>query len=250
MLLLLGSCLAVMLASLVGVLFISRGASAFLERNLGLLVSFSAGVFMVVAYGLSTETLEHAPSVPQGLFYIFAGAFVIWTLFKLLPGLHDHPEHGSTHSHPVHPKRMLVSDGLHNMGDGILLAASFAAAPALGFVAAASVFVHELVQEVSEFFVLRAGGYSVGQALRLNFLVSGTILIGAIGGYYFLEVFESLEPVLLGGAAGAFLVVVLGDLIPHSVRDAKSASHYAHHMLWFAAGAVLMLILASTLGHE
>lgn len=250
MVLLLLACVASMLASLVGVFFISSGAGAFFGRNMGYLVSFSAGVFLIIAYGLSTEALEHAPSVAQGVLYIFFGALGIWTLFKLLPGLHDHPEHGHSHSHPIDPRRVLISDAFHNVGDGILLAASFAVSPALGFAATTSVFVHEVLQETSEFFVLRASGYTVGRALMWSFIVSCSILVGAMGGYYFLDVFESLEPLLLGISAGAFLVVVLSDLIPHSVRDAKSSSHYAAHVAWFAVGAILMFMLATFLGHE
>lgn len=250
MILLLLACAAVMLASLVGVFFISSGAGAFFGRNMGYLVSFSAGVFLIIAYGLSTETLEHAPTISQGLLYIFLGALGIWTLFKCLPGLHDHPEHGHTHSHPIDPRRVLMSDAFHNVGDGILLAASFAASPALGVAATTSVFVHELLQETSEFFVLRASGYTVGRALLWSFAVSCTILVGALGGYFFLDLFESLEPVLLGISAGAFLVVVLSDLIPHSVRDAKSSSHYAAHLAWFVLGAFLMFMLATYLGHD
>ncbi len=249
MTLLLISCAAIMLASLVGVFFISNGAGRFFERNMGYLVSFSSGVFIIIAYGLATETLEHAPSLSQGLLYIFLGAIGIWTLFKLLPGLHDHPEKGHAHSHPIDPRRVLMSDAFHNAGDGILLAASFAVSPALGLAAALSVFVHELLQETSEFFVLRAAGYPVGKALKWSFVVSSTVLIGAMGGYFFLDAFESLEPVLLGLSAGAFLAVVLGDLIPHSVRDAKSSSHYAAHLAWFALGAVLMFLLKALLGH-
>lgn len=250
MTLLLIACAAVMLASLVGVFFISSSTGRFFERNMGYLVSFSAGVFLIIAYGLSTETLEHAPSLPQGVLYIFLGALGIWTLFKLLPGLHDHPEHGHTHSHPIDPRRVLISDAFHNVGDGILLAASFAVSPALGLAAVVSVFIHELLQETSEFFVLRAAGYSVRRALGWSFLVSSTVLVGALGGYYFLDLFESLEPILLGISAGAFLVVVLSDLIPHSVRDARSTSHYAAHIGWFVLGAMLMFLLAAFLGHE
>ena len=250
MILLLVSCLAIMLASLAGALFVSEGAGNFLKRNMGFLVSFSAGVFIIIAYGLGSETLEHASSLPQGLLYIFLGAMAIWVLFKLMPALHDHPEQGGAHNHPINPLRVLVSDGFHNVGDGILLAASFAVSPALGLAAAVSIFVHELLQEVSEFFVLRAAGYSVKKALGLSFLVSSTVLVGALGGYFFLELFESLEPLLLGLSAGAFLVVVLGDLIPHSVRDARSSSHYVAHIGWFVLGGALMLILTSVLGHD
>ncbi len=90
-------------------------------------------------------------------------------------------------------------------------------------------FVHELVQEVSEFFVLKQAGYSTKKALLTNFAVSSTILIGSIGGTFLLDTFSELELPLMGIAAGAFLVVVFQDLIPHSVRKAKAkASHLKH----------------------
>lgn len=247
---LLVSCAAIMLASLAGAFFVSGGAARFLERNLGFLVSFSSGVFIVIAYGLGREVLERAASVGQGLLYIFIGALAVWTLFKLLPTLHDHPERGSAHSHPLDPRRVLISDAFHNFGDGIFLAASFAVSSALGAAAVVSVFVHELVQEVSEFFILRAAGYSIRTALARSFLVSASIVPGAVGGYLFLEFFESLEPVVLGLSAGAFLIVVLGDLIPHSVREARGSSHALLHVAWFVAGAIVMLTLTALLGHD
>jgi len=49
-----------MLASLGGVLFIWKGIGKIIERNLSLLVSFSAGVFLVVVFQLGQETLHHA----------------------------------------------------------------------------------------------------------------------------------------------------------------------------------------------
>jgi hypothetical protein len=101
--------------------------------------------------------------------------------------------------------------------------------------------LHELVQEVSEFFVLKQAGYSTKKALLLNFLVSSTILIGAVGSTVLLGVFANLEVPLMGIAAGAFLVVVFQDLIPHSVREAKVEASHFKHLGWFALGVIIML---------
>ncbi len=237
--------LLIMTASLVGVLSIWGRAGRLVERNLDYLTSFSAGVFLIVAYHLAEETIEHAGTFREALVWILGGALLIWIIFKLLPLLHTH---GHSHDgHVIDPRRLLISDSLHNVGDGIVLAASFAVSSTLGAAAALSIFVHEIVQETGEFFVLREGGYSIRRALALNFLVSSTILFGALGAYFLLDLFALIEVPLLGLSAGAFLVVVLGDLIPHSLTATKDRVHAIRHLFWFVLGAILMFG-ASSLG--
>ena len=235
----------VMLASLVGVVFVWHKAGQIIERNLSFLVSFSAGVFIVIAYQLGTEAVEHSDTLGSGLVWIILGVLAVWLLFKSLPSFHHHHDEGlETHPHSrLDARRIMISDALHNMGDGILLATSFTVGSSLGVLTALSIFVHELVQEMSEFFVLRQAGYSTKKALVLNFAISGTILLGALGGFFLLESFEALEVPLLGLSSGAFLVVVLHDLIPHSVRASKQKNLYSKHLMWFLAGFVLMLVV-------
>ncbi|MEX2436529.1 MAG: ZIP family metal transporter [Candidatus Paceibacterota bacterium] len=232
----------VMLASLIGVITVWKKAGKIIEKNLSFLVSFSAGVFLVITYQLSRETLEHAADPLSGILWILAGVVLIWGLFKIIPGFHHHHDESSKdHSHSkIDARRILLSDAVHNVGDGMLLAVAFIVNPALGALTAVSVFIHELVQEVSEFFVLRQAGYSTKKALMINFLVSGTILIGSLGSFFLLDLFETLETPLLGIAAGAFLIVVLHDLIPHSVRESKSKTHHLKHISWFVLGLVIM----------
>jgi zinc transporter ZupT len=234
----------IMSASLVGVITVWQRAGSFIEKNLDYLVSFSAGVFLVFLYGLATETVEHARAPAWGLGWILFGAVGIWLLFKLLPSAHVHVHtHESTHA-PLDARRLLLTDGIHNAADGIFLAASYAVSPALALVAGISIFIHEALQEVSEFFVLRDAGYSTRKALTVNFLVSSTVLIGALGGYFLLDTFEMLEGPLLGLAAGGILIVVLHDLIPHSLASSKGRSHIIKHLLWFIVGAFLMFLLS------
>ena len=106
------------------------------------------------------------------------------------------------------------------------------------------------VQGISEFFVLIGGGYSPRQALTLNFIISSTILVGSVGGYFLLDSMEILEVPLLGLAAGAFLIVVLHDLIPHSIRSSTERLHYMKHLVWFAIGVILMFIISLLFAHE
>ncbi|OHA89570.1 MAG: hypothetical protein A3C70_02320 [Candidatus Zambryskibacteria bacterium RIFCSPHIGHO2_02_FULL_43_14] len=235
----------IMLASLVGVFSIWRRVGWAIERNLSCLVSFSAGVFIIIAYQLGGEVLEHSNTFGSGLQWIIIGALAVWLLFKFMPSFHHHhTERLEIHPHSrLDARRIMASDALHNLGDGILLASSFATSSSFGILTALSIFIHELVQEISEFFVLRQAGYSTKKALVLNFVVSSTTILGALGSFFLLESFKTLEVSLLGLASGAFLVVVLHDLIPHSVRASKQKNLYSKHLLWFLMGVILMFII-------
>jgi len=248
MLEILGLSFLIMLASLAGVITVWSRVGSLIERHLDYLISFSAGVFLVFLYGLASEAVEHAVTPAWGLGWIFLGAVGIWVIFKILPSAHTHVHEHGKESH-IDARRLLTTDAIHNAADGIFLAASYAVSPALALVAGISIVIHEALQEISEFFVLRDAGYSTKGALGINFLTSSTILVGAIGGYFLLDTFEMLEGPLLGLAAGGILVVVLHDLIPHSIREAHSTLHYARHLMWFGIGAVLMLLVSMVGGH-
>lgn len=242
----------VMLASLAGVISVWRHAGSIIERNLSYLVSFSAGVFLILSYQLAREAIEHSTTIGYGILWIGIGVIGIWLLFKFLPAFHHHHDQGEEdHVHTkIDARKILLSDGIHNIGDGILLAAAFAVSSSLGIITALSIIVHELVQEVSEFFVLKEAGYSTKKVLLTNFFVSSTILIGSLGSFFFLDNFEMLEAPLLGIAAGSFLIVVFHDLIPHSVRTSSHHKHYTKHFIWFVIGIALMMTLNIFVGHS
>jgi len=243
--------LCVMVASLSGKLVTWRVVGPLIEKNLSFLVSFAAGVLLIIVYGLIGELIEHAGSLSMGMPWVVAGAVFVLVAFRYLPDFHHHHDsNADTHVHgAIDANRILLSDGIHNITDGILLAAAFSVSPVLGVFTAMSVFVHELVQEISEFFVLRQAGMSAQQALLWNFISSSTILIGAIGGYFLLERFEALEVPILGLAAGSYLIVVFHDLIPHSIRASRSKIQYIKHVAWFIGGLVVMGILELYVGH-
>lgn len=239
-----------MFASLVGVIAIWSRLGKFIEKNLHFLVSFSAGVFVIIAYGLIMETLEHSSIPIYAPLWIILGSILSIVIFKILPHFHHHEDNheGHRHSH-IDARRIMFSDAVHNIADGILLTSSFAVSTTLGITTTISVFVHEIIQELSEFFVLKQAGYSMKKALSLNFLVSSTILIGSIGGYFLLEKFEAIEAPLLGITAGAFLVIISHDLIPHSLQSIHSKKHIIKHVGWFTLGLGLMFLLTYYLRH-
>lgn len=106
-----------------------------------------------------------------------------------------------------------------------------------------SILIHEIVQEITEFFVLRQAGYSVKKALWFSFLAQSTIFIGAIGAYYFLELFSHLETVFLGLAGGGFLALLLQDLIPTSFLAAKKEKNFLLFTIALLLGVGLMFLV-------
>jgi zinc and cadmium transporter len=245
------SSVLIMLASLIGSISIWKSLGGAIEKNLHYLVSFSAGVFLLISYGLAHESIEHLESYTTGGLWILAGIVLSIVIFKVLPEFHHH--HDANHNDHTHSaidsRRILVSDAIHNIGDGILLAASFSVSVTLGLTTALSVFIHEVIQEISEFFVLKQAGYSTKGALKANFIVSSTVLIGAIGGYFLLDRFEAFEAPLLGITAGSFFVIIFHDLIPHSIKDIVRGRHAVKHIVYFLLGLASMLVVSNLFSH-
>ncbi|MBP6925819.1 MAG: ZIP family metal transporter [Candidatus Pacebacteria bacterium] len=241
-----------MLASLTGVIFLWKGVGKFIEKNLSVLVSFSAGVFLVVVFLLGQETLHMTHTFDEAWPWILVGVVFITLVFRLLPSFHHHHDAVCTdHNHSsLDVRRIMLSDAIHNIGDGVLIAAAFSLSIPFGIATALGVLVHEAIQEVSEFFVLRQAGFSTKRALLINFAVSSTILVGALGGYFLLDTITTLQVPILGIATGSFLVVVLHDLIPESIRNSHIKKNYFVYIFWFMIGIGVMFTASRLLGHS
>jgi zinc and cadmium transporter len=152
---------------------------------------------------------------------------------------HDHRGHGhhdhSGHSHAGHAHDharrkasgalVLVGDALHNVLDGVLIAAAFLTDVHLGIVTALAIMAHEIPQEVGNFAVLLHSGMSRQRALLMNLVTSLTAVLGGILGYAALEKSLAALPFALAVAASSLLYVAVADLIPglHRKIDPRSS---------------------------
>lgn len=239
----------VMLASLVGVIFTNQTLGDWMRSRLTYLATFSAGVLGILAYHLIEEAFHEADTVSLAAASIIAGVVTLEVIHHLLPE-HHHHEIAEDHTHTaVDGRRILVSDSIHNITDGFLIVPAFLIDWKIGVAATFGIFLHELVQEISEFFVLKEAGYSDRKALTFNFAVSSTILIG-IGLALSLASFETVLIVLTGFAAGGFLSVVIRDLIPHALASAKAHGGWLPHISAAILGAMLMFGVTTLVPHE
>lgn len=191
------------------------------------LVSFAIGSLLGAAF---LALLPHAltsPGVrdPHGIFIVvLIGILAFFLLEKLVLWRHCHSlsceAHGhQDHDHSMHAHRsaanlILVGDAVHNLLDGVLIAAAFLTDIDLGVVTALAVIAHEIPQEVGDFAILLQGGFSRGRALLFNILSSLATVVGGIAAYFFLAEMSHLTPYFLAIAAASFIYIAVADLIP------------------------------------
>lgn len=150
-------------------------------------------------------------------------------LVRLMPEAHCHhgdDEHAASHAHGRRGARgVLIGDAVHNIADGFALAIAFSAGELAGIAAFIGIALHEAVQEVAEFAVLKRAGYSTARALVLNGLVACTIFVGmALATGIGSVIPESFAGYMFAIAAGVMLHVVAFDVVPH-VRKKAAYSH-------------------------
>jgi zinc and cadmium transporter len=202
------------------------------------LVSFATGALLGAALlALIPHAVLGAGSdrVHQVGIALIAGIALFFVLEKFLLWRHCHDDHCdehtvTTHDHE-HARRkasgslVLIGDALHNVLDGVLIAAAFLTDVHLGIVTAVAIMAHEIPQEVGNFAVLLNSGVSRRRALVLNLLTSLTAVIGGVVGYFALEEALAALPFALAVAASSLLYVAVADLIPglHRKIDPKSS---------------------------
>lgn len=171
--------------------------------------------------------------------YLAAGFTVFLGLEQLLRWHHGHRQQASA----VQPVALLVllGDALHNFVGGLGIASTYLINPAAGVAAWLAAAAHELPQELGDYGVLVHSGWRPAQALRWNFIAG---LSFPIGGLLAWLLAGSLPlPALVLFAAGNFLYIAASDLVPE-IKTQATASQSAQTLGWFAAGLLLLWLLA------
>ncbi|HEX6927607.1 MAG TPA: ZIP family metal transporter [Gammaproteobacteria bacterium] len=229
------------------------------RRLLPHLISFAVGALLGAAFlALLPHAIESAgmESLHEiGLTFV-AGILLFFMLEKLVIWRHCHVHDCEAHGPDQHlhaPERragvlVLIGDGLHNLIDGVLVAAAFLVDFHLGVVTALAVAAHEIPQEVGDVAVLLQSGMSRAKALTYNITASLTAVVGGVAAYFSLETAEQARPYVLAVAAGSFVYVAVADLIPglHRRVDARSG---VEQIIMIVMG-LAMILLSHSLLHD
>lgn len=214
--------------SLVGVFFLSMAAHT-VRSLLFVFVSIAVGALLGDAFiHLLPEAVESLGA--QAFWWALGGMGIFFVLEKFLHWHHHHEPHGSEtpdcddcHEHVAPFGRLvIISDVLHNIIDGIIIAAAFLLSPAAGLATTIAVALHELPQEIGDFGVLVHAGYTRARALFANFASALSAFMGAAVVFIVGTEVTELIPIFSAIAAGAFIYIATVDLVPELHRAPKT----------------------------
>lgn len=250
----------IILFSLLGGVLSVLAASVFLllretarSRLLPHLVSFAIGALLGAAFlALLPHAMEGVENFHVLGLTVLLGILAFFLLEKMVLWRHCHadecelhapvPEHGS----PAAGNLILIGDGLHNLVDGVLIAAAFLTDIHLGIVTSLAVAAHEIPQEVGDFAVLLHSGFSRGKALLFNVLSSLTTIVGALLAYWSLAGVQEVLPYILAVAAASFIYIAVADLIP-GLHKRPHLGATIQQISLILAGVLVIYIAHSTL---
>jgi len=170
---------------------------------------------------------------------IISGIILFFVLEKFLHWHHHGDDTKEYHVHPV-GKLVLLSDGVHNFIDGVIIGISFLVSFPIGVATTLAVILHEIPQEIGDFAVLLHAGYTRKRALWLNFLSALSAVAGTLFAFILGESGESLMSWVLPLAAGGFIYIAMTDLIPE-LHKTKKMSHSLFQLFSLIGGVMLMV---------
>lgn len=216
-----------------------------LDRILLILAAFAAGALMGGAFlHLIPEAIAKVGADENSVLILFLYLIFGFCIFYILEQFIRWHHHHATKHPEIKPFSylILISDGVHNFIDGLIIAASFVVALPLGIITAIAIALHEIPQEIGDFGILVYGGFKRDKALVLNFLSAITIVFGGVVGFLLSQKIGASIIFLLPFAAGNFIYIACSDIIPE-IRQKVNIRKSAIHFLVFLIGISIMLLI-------
>lgn len=224
-------------------LVLVRLPPARLQRILLVLVNFAVGALLGGAFiHLVPEAAERMRPLALSL-CLMLGFLLFFVLEHALAGRRRAGRGGW--GLPRLALLNLSADALHNLLDGMVIAAAWSAGVTVGLAATAAVVLHEVPQEIGDLAVLLYSGLPVRRAVLFNLLsalsaILGTLLVLVVG-----RRFGALTDALLPLAAGAFVYIAASSLVPELGRQETPvgfAGQFGCVLLGVALMALPMLV--------
>lgn len=237
---------ATLIGSLIG--FVFKNIS---HKFSDIVLSFAAGVMLSAAVlGLIIPSVEYGGKygIVKTVVGVFAGAFCINLIDKLVPHLHKLTGANTEESRKSNLDKVLLfvtAIAIHNLPEGIAAGVGFGSGDVSGALMIAGGIA---LQNIPEGMVIIAPMLSAGVSAKKTFLcafATGLIeVVGTLLGYFAVSVASAILPFALAFAGGTMLYVVSDEMIPetHAHGNERGAT-YA-----LLAGFCLMLVTDVLLG--
>ncbi len=257
---------SIFVAALAGGVLSTLAAAGTLALHAGWisrLVSFAVGALLGAVF---LELLPHAleaGSAERVMVTVLIGLLAFFLLEKLVLWRHAHghehhraDEDESEHDHAMHTHveqgrpglMILIGNAVHNLCDGVVIAAAFLASPRLGIATTLAIVAHAVPQQVGDFAVLIHSGFTRTRAFAFNVTAGLATLIGALAGYAALADMQQMLPTALAIASASLLYVAVADLIP-SLHRRPEPIETAKQMLAIGLGIAVIAGVHLVLPH-
>jgi zinc and cadmium transporter len=244
----------VSLISLCGVIAIPVSKRT-IDKILFYLVALGTGAMLGNAiFHLIPESFEHGLD-PMVISSLLAGGFLLCFMLEKVLNFrchhssdghcqddHGHEESGNGgHIHAT-GWMSLVSHGLDNFTDGVLIAVAWMDSPALGIATTLAIVLHEIPMEFGGFGILVNAGFSKKGAVIVNFgsalvATTGTILTLWLG-----SVVQGLAGVMTPFAGGMVFYIAAVGLIPRLQKETDARRSAVQFSVMIAGMLALMLV--------
>lgn len=249
------SILVVSLVSFIGVFTLGIRAEK-LKKILIYLISFSAGALFGDAFiHLMPEIIKDFGWSLKVSFYLLAGILIFFILEKIVhfQQYHCHGEEcekelskeiKTSKNTRIHSfaYMSLIGSSLHNLIDGMIIAASYLVNFQVGLATTLAVFLHEIPHELGDFSILVHGGFSRGKALLVNFVSALISLVGAGLTIALSSSIGNVTSIIVPIATGGFIYIAGSDLIPELHKESGLKSSI-FQVIAFVIGILIMASL-------
>lgn len=175
---------------------------------------FAAGALLAAVFlDLLMEGI-HEAGAETVLTAALAGVVLFFFAERFLRWFHHH-HNQDPHSHKDAQLSLIITgDIIHNILDGVAIAAAFLISVPTGIVTTIAVAAHEIPQEIGDFGLMLAKGMRRSRVLLVN-LLSALATVAAAVITFMLGSEEALPlGLLIGLSAGFLLYIATSDIIP------------------------------------
>lgn len=233
---LLGGVLSLSLASLL--LVNKKVATKFAQYGM----PFSAGALLAAVFlDLLPEGAEQEDS--ETLFIAaLIGILLFFLAERFIRWFHHHHQH-DTKKDPAVPL-LIIGDTVHNILDGVAIAAAFLISIPTGIVTTLAVAAHEIPQEIGEFGILLNKGMKRGRVMLVNLLSALAATAAAVLTFFLGQTNTLPMGIIFGLSAGFLLYVALSDIIPSLHENHSKKKLFDWQPLLLLAGVAVVAFMS------
>ncbi|MDR0401483.1 MAG: ZIP family metal transporter [Endomicrobium sp.] len=201
-------------AAMLGVFFVLT-FHEFAKKNSFLLINFSAGIMLALAFThLIPESLKinyvnnQTETIMMYVLFGFLSMFILQFIVMFHP-CHDNKCYKHTGLVSI------IGFSLHSITDGLIIAASFEANKTIGILTTMAIVLHKLPDGITVSSILLHNGTAKNKIFNFSLLTACFTPFGTLlGMFLFKNIRYNILSILLSVTAGIFIFLSLFDLIP------------------------------------